>query len=124
MQSTATTLASGASGLIDGGLTTDSSSTKLKKSAAALGTRTFVEEDLGDDHNLGGDGSRADSENPLGGAANGDKKKKKRKNKNKKKAAVNSNEASGPSNAANLFDKFNGGGANGGSGKQDYSTSP
>ena len=72
---------------------------RVNATAAELGTKTFVEEDLGDDSR------RGDSENPMGEGASAanDKKKKKKKNKNKKKPAVNNNEASGPNNATDIY---------------------
>lgn len=66
-----------------------------------LGSRTYADEDLGDND---GTNYRGDSSNAAAGGA--DKKKKKKKNKNKKKtvgAAGQSNEASGPANN-NIFD--------------------
>lgn len=71
---------------------------KNKKHKANLGTRTFVEEDLGDDHLQNEEESEI---NNLGGdALASEKKKKKKKNKHKKRAAQQqTSEAAGPSNA-------------------------
>ena len=73
---------------------------KKHKGAPNLGTKTFVEEDLGDALE-----ARAESETNLeeSTAAANEKKKKKKKNKHKKRAnqqqQPSTNEAAGPSNA-------------------------
>lgn len=73
---------------------------KNKKNKANLGTRTFVEEDLGDDNLQNENEEESGINNLEEDALASEKKKKKKKNKNKKRAnQQQTSEAAGPSNA-------------------------